>query len=88
MIELNRAVAVAMADGPARGLEIVDAIERDGRLDGYHLLHSARGELLRQLGRGAEAADSYRTALELTTNAVERRHLQRRLALVEAAPEG
>ncbi len=87
VIELNRAVAVAEAEGPGRGLEIVDALAADGRLRRYHLLHSARGELLRRLGRDAEAADSYRAALELTTNAVERRHLQRRLASVAAAPD-
>ena len=83
VIELNRAVAVAMAAGPERGLAIVDALDREGELDGYHLLHSARAELLRSLGRNRDAAAGYRRALELTTNAVERRHLQRRLATVE-----
>ena len=79
VVELNRAVAVAMAYGPEAGLELVDRI--DG-LDGYHLFHSARADLLRRLGRVDEAAASYRSALELATNAVERRFLRRRLAEV------
>ena len=65
VVELNRAVAVAMAEGPERGLELIDAI--DG-LDDYHLFHAARGDLLRRLGRDAEAADAYRAALELRRN--------------------
>jgi RNA polymerase sigma-70 factor, ECF subfamily len=79
VVELNRAAAVAMAYGPEAGLELVDQI--DG-LDGYHLFHSARADLLRRLGRADEAADAYRRALELATNAVERRFLRRRLAEV------
>ena len=79
VVELNRAVAQAMADGPHEGLELIDAI--DG-LDGYHLLHAARADLLRRLGRKGEAADAYVRALELTTNGVEQAFLQRRLAEV------
>ncbi len=79
VVELNRAVAVAMADGPAVGLAILDRLEAGGELDGYHLLHSARGGLLRRLGRDAEAADAYRRALGLATNPVELAFLRRRL---------
>ncbi len=75
VVELNRAVAVAMAEGPERGLELIAAI--DG-LDAYQPLHAARADLLRRLGRDAEAAASYRRALELTANPVERRLLERR----------
>jgi RNA polymerase sigma-70 factor (ECF subfamily) len=77
VIELNRAVAVAMSEGPERGLELVEAIEG---LDGYQPLHAARADLLRRLGRLGEAAESYRLALELTANPVERRFIERRLA--------
>ena len=77
VVELNRAVAVAMAEGPEAGLALVDALE--GALDGYHLFHSARADLLRRLGRREEALEAYRRALELTTNEIERRFLDRRL---------
>jgi RNA polymerase sigma-70 factor (ECF subfamily) len=76
VIELNRAVAVAMAEGPERGLEIADSI--DG-LDDYRLLHATRADLLRRAGRPLEAAPAYRRALELTPNPIERRFLERRL---------
>jgi RNA polymerase sigma-70 factor, ECF subfamily len=76
VIELNRAVAVAMAEGPARGLELVDALEG---LEHYRPLHSTRADLLRRLGRSEEAADAYRRALELTENRAEREFLERRL---------
>jgi RNA polymerase sigma-70 factor, ECF subfamily len=76
IVELNRAVAVAMAEGPARGLELVDALEG---LDHYRLLHSTRADLLRRLERPTEAAEAYRRALELTTNETERAFLERRL---------
>jgi RNA polymerase sigma-70 factor (ECF subfamily) len=76
IVELNRAVAVAMAEGPARGLELVDALEG---LDRYRLLHSTRADLLRRLERPAEAAEAYRRALELTTNEPERAFLEQRL---------
>jgi RNA polymerase sigma-70 factor, ECF subfamily len=76
IVELNRAVAVAMADGPARALELVDALEG---LEHYRLLHSTRADLLRRLERPAEAVEAYRRALELTTNETERAFLERRL---------
>jgi RNA polymerase sigma-70 factor (ECF subfamily) len=79
VVSLNRAVAVAMASGPAAGLEIVDRLAQDSDLDSYHLLHAARADLLRRLGLMAEAADSYRRALELVTHDSERRFLERRL---------
>jgi RNA polymerase sigma-70 factor, ECF subfamily len=80
VVELNRAVAVAMADGPAAGLELVAALETSGALDGYHLLPATRADLLRRLGRHAEAASSYRQALDLAVTDAERRYLARRLA--------
>jgi RNA polymerase sigma-70 factor (ECF subfamily) len=79
VVELNRAVAVAMRDGPLAGLTLVDAILARGDLDDYHLAHSARAELCRRLGRTAEARVSYRRALELTRQEPERRFLERRL---------
>jgi RNA polymerase sigma-70 factor, ECF subfamily len=80
VVELNRAVAVAMADGPAHGLRLLDELDAAGQLGDYHLLHSARAGLLARLGRDAEAALAYARALELATNPVERRFLERRLA--------
>ena len=80
VVELNRAVAVAMAEGPARGLLLLDQLEESGRLGDYHLFHSARGALLGRRGRDPEAAVAYGRALELATNPVERRFLERRLA--------
>jgi len=80
VIRLNRAVAVAMADGPARALPLVEAL--GGELDGYHLFHSSRADLLRRLERRGEAAEAYRRALELATNPSERDFLQRRLTEV------
>jgi RNA polymerase sigma-70 factor (ECF subfamily) len=82
IVELNRAVAVAMADGPERGLALIEGIEG---IDGYHHLHSARADLLRRLDRSAEAATAYRCALELATEPAERRFLKRRLAAVGSA---
>ncbi|MDX6610542.1 MAG: polymerase sigma-70 factor, subfamily [Solirubrobacterales bacterium] len=76
IVELNRAAGVAMRDGPEAGLEAIDAIEA---LDEYHPLHGARADLLRRLGRDAEAAAAYERALELATNPVERRFLERQL---------
>lgn len=78
VVALNRAVAIAMSVGPARGLAEIDALE--ARLDGYHLFHSARADLLRRLGRRDEAVAQYRRALDLCQNAAERRFLERRLA--------
>lgn len=80
VVRLNRAVAVAMADGPAAGLELLDALDAEGSLASYHLLPAARADLLRRLERSQEAAKSYRRALELTENPVERSFLARRLA--------
>jgi len=80
VIELNRAVAVAMADGPAAGLRLLDPLATD--LETYHLYHSARADLLRRLDRRDEATASYRRALELTANGSERAFLQRRIAEV------
>jgi len=79
VIELNRAVAVAMRDGPAAGLALVDAILARGDLTEYHLAHSARAELCRRLGRTADARDAYERALALTRQEPERRFLARRL---------
>jgi RNA polymerase sigma-70 factor, ECF subfamily len=76
VVELNRAVAVAMAEGPDRGLTLIDRIEG---LDGYRHLHSARADLLRRLGRSEEAAEAYRRALELAAQPAERAFLERRL---------
>jgi RNA polymerase sigma-70 factor, ECF subfamily len=77
VVELNRAVAIAMAEGPARGLDLVERIHG---LEGYHLLHATRADLLRRLGRRGEAASAYERALELATNPTERGFLERRLA--------
>jgi len=80
VVELNRAVAVAMADGPAAGLELLEALEASGALAGYHLLPATRADLLRRLGRPDAAAASYRQAARLAPTDAERRYLQRRLA--------
>jgi len=82
VVRLNHAVAVAFADGPAAGLGLLDALEAEKSLDGYHLLHAARADLLRRLGRRAEAAVAYRAALDRVGNQAERRFLERRLAAV------
>jgi RNA polymerase sigma-70 factor (ECF subfamily) len=79
VVQLNRAVAVAMADGPQRGLSMIEELAAGGELDGYHLLHSARADLLRRMGRPAEAAEAYGRALALATNPVERAFLAERL---------
>jgi RNA polymerase sigma-70 factor (ECF subfamily) len=80
VVELNRAVAVAMRDGPAAGLELVDALLYEGDLAEYRLAHAARADLCRQLGKDAEARESYQRALALTRQEPERRFLERRLA--------
>ena len=80
VVELNRAVAVAMHDSPLAGLTLVDAILARGDLGNYHLVHAARADLCRRLGRTAEARDSYERALSLTQQEPERRFLERRLA--------
>ena len=79
VVELNRAVAVAMAEGPAAGLELVEALEASGKLAGYRLLPATRADLLRRLGCPSEAAASYREALGAATTDAERRYLARRL---------
>jgi RNA polymerase sigma-70 factor, ECF subfamily len=85
IVALNRAVAVAMAEGPGSGLAIVDELTLANDLDSYHLLHATRADLLRRMGSTAEAAKGYRRALELVTNDTERRYLERRLREVEVA---
>jgi RNA polymerase sigma-70 factor (ECF subfamily) len=80
VVELNRAVAVAMRDGPLAGLELIDAILTRGELADYHLAHSARADLCRRLGRTADARAAYERALALTRQEPERRFLERRLA--------
>jgi RNA polymerase sigma-70 factor (ECF subfamily) len=82
VVELNRAVAVGMADGPAAGLAIADDLAARGELTGYHLLPAVRADFLRRLGRPAEAADAYRTAIELAGTDSERRYLESRLTEV------
>lgn len=84
VVSLNRAVAVAMAGGPQRGLAIIDELATNGDLDKYHLLHAARADLLRRMGLKNEAGKSYQRALELVTNETERRFLERRLSEVSA----
>ena len=79
VIQLNRAAAVAMRDGPAAGLELIDALLATGDLDDYHLAHSARADLCRRLGRTADAKASYERALKLARQEPERRFLARRL---------
>lgn len=76
---LNAAVARAMVDGPQAGLAWLDRIGSGGALDDHHLLHAARADLLRRLGRNNEAATSYRLALQTVTNGAERRYLESRL---------
>jgi RNA polymerase sigma-70 factor (ECF subfamily) len=80
VVELNRAVAVAMRDGPDAGLAIVEAILERGELADYYLAHAARADLCRRLGRTSEALSSYQRALELTRQEPERRFLERRIA--------
>ena len=85
VVELNRAVAIAMADGPAAGLARLDGLASDERLAAYSYFHAARADLLRRLDRGGAAAAAYRRAIELTTNEVERAFLVRRLREVGGA---
>ena len=80
IVELNRAVAVAMVEGPMRGLVLLEHLAHDERLDGYHLFHAARADLLRRAGWRADAAGAYQVALNLAENQVERNYLRRRLA--------
>jgi RNA polymerase sigma-70 factor (ECF subfamily) len=85
VVELNRAAAVAMRDGPEAGLALIDAILARGELADYQFAHSARAELLRRLGHKPQAIAAFERALELTTQAPERRFLERRLAELAAA---
>ena len=80
IVELNRAAAIAMRDGPEAGLVLVDAILARGELAGYHLAHSARADLCRRLGRKADAIAAYERAFALTNQSPERRFLERRLS--------
>ncbi|GAA1430342.1 sigma-70 family RNA polymerase sigma factor [Microlunatus lacustris] len=79
VVALNRAVALAEVAGPATALSEVEALDRSGRLDGYHYLLAVRADLLHRLGRGSEAVDAYRQALELTGNDAERRFIEHRM---------
>jgi RNA polymerase sigma-70 factor, ECF subfamily len=83
IVTLNRAVAIAMTEGPERGLALIEQLTADGTLDDYHLLHAARADLLRRTGATAEAAKSYQRALALAGNESERRFLERRLKEVK-----
>ena len=88
VVELNRAVAIAMADGPERGLALIDQLEARGELPDYHWVAAARADLLRRLGRRQEAAAAYERAHALATNEAERRYLERRLREDEPAVPG
>jgi RNA polymerase sigma-70 factor, ECF subfamily len=83
IVSLNRAVAVAMSDGPLPALAIIDALAATSDLDSYHLLHAARADLLRRIGSPVEAARSYARAIALVTNDSERRYLERRMRQVQ-----
>jgi RNA polymerase sigma-70 factor, ECF subfamily len=85
IVSLNRAVAVAMVDGPRPALALIDELAATGDLENYHLLHAARADLLRRIGSAEEAAKSYESALALVTNESERRFLERRLREVQSA---
>jgi RNA polymerase sigma-70 factor (ECF subfamily) len=85
VVELNRAAAIAMRDGPEAGLQLVDGILQRGELSGYHLAHAARAELCRRLGHTADARAAYERALALTSQAPERRFLERRLERLQPA---
>ncbi len=87
VVRLNHAVAVAMSDGPASGLRLLDALAAEGALADFHLLAAARADMLRRLGRHAEAADAYREALALVGNEPERRFLEGRLQAAAAAAD-
>jgi RNA polymerase sigma-70 factor (ECF subfamily) len=85
IVSLNRAVAVAMSEGPRPALQLIDTLVAEGSLEGYHLLHATRADMLRRIGSSSEAAESYGRALALVTNDSERRFLERRLREVQAA---
>jgi RNA polymerase sigma-70 factor (ECF subfamily) len=85
VVALNRAVAVAMAGRRDDGMAMIEAIERGGALSGYHLLPSARADLLRRAGEFTEAEKYYQRALELCSNTIERRYIEQRLRETRAA---
>ncbi|HJU94136.1 MAG TPA: RNA polymerase sigma factor [Pyrinomonadaceae bacterium] len=87
IVSLNRAVAVAMAEGPQPALELMNELAASGELDDYHLLHAARADMLRRLGANEEAAESYKAALDLVSNDSERRFLERRLRELISLPQ-
>jgi RNA polymerase sigma-70 factor (ECF subfamily) len=84
VVSLNHAVAVAMGEGIEKGLELMDRLGASGELDSYYLFHAARADLLRRIGRRADALEQYDRALTLTSNAVERRYLRRRIAELQS----
>ena len=86
IVDLNRAVAIGMAEGPEAALPLVDAIAGTGQLDAYYLLHATRADLLRRAGRSAEAGASYRAALDLAPTEAERRFLRGRCACSTTPP--
>jgi RNA polymerase sigma-70 factor, ECF subfamily len=89
VVHANRAVAVSKVQGPAAGLAILDELRGDGRAEGRHLLHACRADLLRRLGRAAEARDAYRAALALDPPPAEREFLTGRLSeLLAPSPKG
>jgi len=85
IVALNHAVAVAMSEGIETGLALLDRLDASGDLDSYHLYHAARADLLRRVASRERALEAYDRALALTTNAVERRYLRRRIAELEGA---
>jgi RNA polymerase sigma-70 factor (ECF subfamily) len=85
VVELNRAVAIAMSEGAERGLALIDALLARGELDTYQLIYSARADLLRRLGKWAEALDAYGSALALTSQGSQRRYLERRMSEVRSS---
>ena len=82
VVALNHAAAVAMGSGLEQGLRLIEALEATGELDGYHLLPAAKADVLRRLGRNAEAAAAYERALSLVSHPAERRYLERRLRVL------
>lgn len=85
VVSLNRAAAIAMADGPAPALALIDELAASGDLDTYHLMHAARADLLRRMGKLEQAAEAYKRALTMVGNDSERRFLERRLREVQTA---
>jgi RNA polymerase sigma-70 factor (ECF subfamily) len=85
VVELNRAVAIALGDDLEEGLRLVERLRRDGQLDGYHYVHLARAEILRQLGRGDEAVVALEAALKLAANEADRRYIAKRIVRLRDA---